>query len=313
MRVLVTGASGFVGQPLVRALAKAGFNVRAAARGAWRPPQDERIETVALPDLDGAVDWQPLLAGMDAVAHLAGIAHAGGGIPEARYDNVNRAATRSLAEEAARQKIGRLIFVSSIRAQSGPASERVLRADDEPQPTNAYGRSKLAAEQAVAASGATFTILRPVVMYGPGAKGNFASLQRLAASSWPLPLGALRRRRSLLAVDNMISAIVFVLSHPQTAGETYIVADRSPLSMREIVTMMRSAMGRPTRLVPVPEALFSLGLTAIGRRDLWERLGGQLVADPRKLLDAGWEPAVETRVALASWISQAGRGVSAPP
>ncbi|KAB2885772.1 MAG: NAD-dependent epimerase/dehydratase family protein [Pseudorhodoplanes sp.] len=313
MRVLVTGANGFVGRPLVHDLARAGFQVRAAARNMSRSQQDAGIEAVALPDLSGTVDWRPLVAGMDAVVHLAGIAHAGGGIPEARYDNVNRAATRSLAEETARQKTGRLIFVSSIRAQSGPASERVLREGDEPQPTNAYGRSKLAAEQAVEASGAAFTILRPVVMYGPGVKGNFASLLRLAASSWPLPLGALRRRRSLLAVDNMISAIEFVLRNPQTAGETYIVADRSPLSMREIVTIMRAAMGRPARLVPVPKALFSLGLTAIGRRDLWERLGGQLVADPRKLLGAGWEPAVETRAALASWISQAGRGVSAPP
>src|SRR5439155_7787837 len=154
-------------------------------------------------------------------------------------------------------------------------------------PTDAYGRSKLAAEEAVRASAVPFTILRPALVYGSGVKGNLARLLQLAQSPWPLPFGAFDNRRSLLARANLVAAIRLSLDSPATMGETYVVADHSPVTLAEIVTAIRAGEGRPPRLIPMPPVLLSAALKAAGREHLWERLGGELVVDPAKLLRAG--------------------------
>src|SRR5262245_9944659 len=298
-RILVTGASGFIGRALVNDLAERGHRVRAA----MRQPADvfpRTVEVVAVSDLAREIEWRPLLREMEAVVHLAGIAHAGPGIAEQLYDRVNRAATAALAVAAAAVGIQRVVFVSSIRAQTGPWCPHVITEADLPLPTDAYGRSKLAAEEAVRAARAPFTILRPALIYGPGVKGNFAALMRVARSQWPLPLGGLANRRSLLARENLVSAIHFVLATPATANEAYVVADPSPLTIAEIVSALRAGEGRRPALIPVPGALIALPLKAIGRTDLWERLGAQSVVDPAKLIAAGWRPPIETRTGLAA-------------
>jgi nucleoside-diphosphate-sugar epimerase len=298
-RILVTGASGFVGRALVNELAAQGQSVRAA----MRQPADvfpRSVEVVAVSDLTRPVEWRALLKDVAAVVHLAGIAHAGADIADTTYDRVNRLATAELAAAARAAAIRRLVFVSSIRAQTGPASHQVLRETDPPRPTDAYGRSKLAAEEAVRAANVPFTILRPVLVYGTGAKGNLSRLLDLAQSPWPMPFGLFRQRRSLLARQNLVGAVRFALEAPQTLGETYIVADPSPATLAEIMSAMRAGLGRPPRLLPVPPALIGLALKAAGRTDEWERLGGSLVADPEKLLRAGWRPSVDTRDGLAA-------------
>ena len=149
-----------------------------------RQPADifaRSVEVVAVSDLTRPVEWRALLKGVETVVHLAGIAHAGPEIAEQAYDRVNRLATAELAEAAQRMGIQRLVFASSIRAQSGPVASAVLDETDPPQPTDAYGRSKLAAEQAIRASNVPFTILRPVLIYGPGVKGNIARLGAVGA------------------------------------------------------------------------------------------------------------------------------------
>ena len=229
-RILVTGASGFVGRVLVAELANSGHSVRAA----MRQPADvfpRSVEVVAVSDLTRPVEWRALLKGVETVIHLAGIAHAGPGIAEEAYDRVNRLATAELASAARSIDIRHLIFMSSIRAQSGPSSDKILRETDPPHPTDAYGRSKLAAEDAVRAAGLPFTILRPVLIYGSGVKGNLERLMRLAQKPWPLPLGLCRNRRSLLARQNLIGAIHHTLQSPAAKGETYIVADPAPLTL----------------------------------------------------------------------------------
>jgi UDP-glucose 4-epimerase len=300
MRVLVTGASGFVGRALTQSLSKAGFHVRAAARERSKVPAAEFVEAVRMPDLSRPVDWRPLLADVDAVVHLAGIAHVSSKIPDNRYDRINRVATKELAlQSSLMPNIRRLVFVSSIRAQTGPSAEHELTEADVPHPIDAYGRSKLAAEAFVRGYGVPFTILRPVVIYGKDARANVAQLVRLARWPLPLPFGAFRKKRSLLALENKLSAIQFVLERPATAGQTYIVADPLPLSLAEMITVLREARGRSPRLVSIPENWVGASMRGLGKASAWERVGNSLMADITKLREAGWAPPTDTRHALA--------------
>jgi UDP-glucose 4-epimerase len=235
------------------------------------------------------------------VVHAAGLAHTDTSDAQAaRFDRVNRAATAGLCGAAARAGVQRIVFISSVRAQIGPSASHALHEDDEPRPTDAYGRSKLAAEAAVRASGVPFTILRPVVIYGPNAHANIRLLVRLASLPLPLPFARLTSRRSLLSVDNLMSAVLFVLANPAAAGETFLVADPRPATLPEILTTLRRAQGHRPGLVRVPPSLIRLGLAAVGRRSLWARIGGELIADTAKLEAAGWHPAVDTFSGLAA-------------
>ena len=224
-------------------------------------------------------------------------------MPKSAYDRINRLATAELAAAARAAGIRRLVFMSSIRAQSGPTSDHPLTEADPPRPTDAYGRSKLAAEEAVRAANVPFTILRPVLVYGPGVKGNLARLMQLAHSPWPLPFGSFTNRRSLLARQNLIAAIRLAL---RSAGDhrRNLYRGRSDRRSRSPKSSprLRAGQGRSPRLVPVPPALIAMALKALHRADVWERLGGEMVADPKKLLRAGWQPPIETRAGLAAMV-----------
>lgn len=300
MRVLVTGASGFVGRALVPALAAAGHDVRAAARDPSAVPPGDRIEAATLPDMAGPADWGPLLERMDAAIHLAGIAHADPATALERYDRVNHQATAKFAQQAARHGLRHFVLMSSIRAQAGAASDVVLNEDSPPAPTDAYGRSKLDAEEAVRTSGVPHTILRPSVIYGPGVRGNLATLLRLAALPVPLPFGSFDNLRSLLSIDNLIAALLFVLEEPRTIGRTYVVADVAPVTFAEILTAVRKGMDRPPALVSIPPDLLRIALMALGRRSLWDRLGGSQIVDASRLRREGWAPSVDTLAGLAA-------------
>jgi nucleoside-diphosphate-sugar epimerase len=305
VKVLVTGASGFIGRPLTQALAGAGREVRAAVRDRRRRIFPAGVEVALLPDLAGAVDWAPLVAGMDAVVHLAGIAHVGSDIPDAMYDRVNQLATTTLAGTAAMAGVRRLVFMSSTRAQAGAASAESLKEVAIAQPTDAYGRSKLAAEAAVRASGVPFTILRPALVYGPNPKGNVASLMRIAALPIPLPFGALANRRSLLAIDNLISAVQFALEDSRAENQTFLVADPDALSVAELVALLRTAAGRSPWLIPVRPNLLAAMLRLAAKGDMVEGLTGTLIAEPKKLLAAGWQPVTDTGSAIAAMVHAA--------
>lgn len=299
-RILVTGASGFIGSAVVRALAKARHQVRAAVRNVEAASFPENVEIVTHADLTSVVDWRPIVDGIDAVIHLAAIAHVGRKTPESHYDRVNRAATAELAAAATCAGVQRFVFLSSIRAQTGPSADHALTEDDEPRPADAYGRSKLAAEAEVRAAGVPFTILRSALVYGPGAKGNLARLLQFADSRWPLPFATFGNRRSLLGIDNLITAFIFVLASPTTVGETYVVADPDPMRLSDVIATVREAQGRSRMMLPAPPILFEFPFRAIRRYDVFERFGGNLRIDPGKLLTAGWRPRVETRIGLAA-------------
>jgi UDP-glucose 4-epimerase len=283
------------------ALLRAGYAVRAVTRRQVAFPK--AVETAIIPDLKNSIDWVPVLQGVDIVIHLAALAHSR--VVNDKYtefDQINWMATQRLAQAAKSAGVERFVYISSVRAQTGAYSTRPVRETDEPRPTNNYGRSKLAAEQAIRAAAVPFTIFRPVVIYGPNPKGNMRTLVRLAKSPVPLPIASFTSRRSVLGIENFISAIIFALNTPATVGEVYIIADPKPMTVGEILATLREKCG-PSFRIYVPQAVIRFLLTVGGRKDLWLRLNGDLVVDTSKFESLGWRPAKDTREGLLGMMS----------
>ncbi|MBR0688851.1 NAD-dependent epimerase/dehydratase family protein [Bradyrhizobium manausense] len=306
LRILVTGASGFIGSAVTNALANDGHLVRAASRKPTDLSNAPGSEWAELPDLEREMDWTPLLDGIDVVIHLAAIAHRTH-IDSGQYTRANRVATTHLVQACAQRGIKRIIFMSSIGAQAGSAADHVVTEKDEPWPITAYDRAKLAAEEEVRHSGVPFTILRPVIVYGPGAKANIAMMMKIAALPLPLPFGAFTNRRSLLSIDNLVQAVTFCLENPDTINRTFIVCDPEPITLAEMIGTMREASGRTRNLVPIPPAAVRALVFAAGRRGLWDRIGRELVASSADLQSVGWSPRVQTKDGLRAMVQASQR------
>jgi UDP-glucose 4-epimerase len=251
-------------------------------------------------DLARPQNMAAALADVDAVIHSAGLAHAMSGLPEDDYRMLNTEATVGLARAAQRAGAKRFIFLSSIRAQAGATADQVLTEDLAPQPTDAYGRSKLAAEQGLAALDLDWVALRLVLVYGAGVKGNMAELIRFARSPYPLPLGLLHAKRSLLSLDNLVAAIDTVLTAPERLRRPLIVADPKALTIPEMIAALRGGLGRRPGLIPIPLSLLETALRVAGRTEIYHRLAGSLVADPSAISRLGWAPTVTTPEGLAA-------------
>lgn len=261
-RILVTGASGFVGAALVRALAAKGFAVRAAYRRA--PAGSAGDESVIVGDLGADMDWSAALRDISAIVHLAGPAHARFG--EAYLHRAIVEGAAGLAAQAEAAGIERFVFISSIKAAAASTGSAISERDS-PHPADAYGRAKLAAERALLAHAA----LRPVVLrsslvFAANAKANFAQLLRLADTGLALPLAGIRNKRSLLSLSSLLDAIMAVLRKPYGASGIFHIADEPALSTPHIVAALRRGMGRPERLFRAP------GLAALTPRALTQSL-----------------------------------------
>jgi nucleoside-diphosphate-sugar epimerase len=296
--IALTGATGFIGQYLLRELPKRGYRLRVLLRRPSDVPLD--CTSAVVGDLARPQNMAAALADVDAVIHSAGLAHAMSGRPEDDYRVFNTEATIGLARAARRAGVRRFVFLSSIRAQCGPTSEQVLTEALEPRPTEAYGRSKLAAEEGLADVGLDWAALRLVLVYGPGVKGNMAQLMRLARSPFPLPLGSLKAQRSLLSVDNLVEAIVTVVGTAEPLARPFLVADPAPVTIPEMLAAMRHGLNRRAGLLPIPGSLLQTALRLTGRPEDYQRLAGSLVVDSAALRQLGWLPVVETRDGLAA-------------
>ena len=295
-KLLITGATGFVGQHLTPALTERGHRVVVVVRhpGMFGPT----INQVLVQDISD-VDWMSLLQDIDVVIHLAAIAHRGDDVAEAVYDKINRQVTASLARATARAG-ARLIFLSSVAAQSPSSSDLPLTEKNLCIPAGGYGRSKLNAENDIAASGGQYIILRPPLIYGKGVKGNMRRLIQLARLPIPFPFGAVTNERSLLAVENLIVVIELLIQRDDIRNEIFVVADATPVSLPEIIASLRLGMGRPANLFAVPPPLL-LSLVRICRlTETWEKLAGSLVVSIDKLSSVGYSPVVSTSQGLAA-------------
>lgn len=308
MRVLLTGASGFVGSAVqARLLTDPQFAVRSVYR--QLPPQSSpRLEVCQVSGLDPDTDWQVPLEGVDVVIHCAARVHVMNereADPLAAFRQANVQGTLRLAEQAALSGVRRFIYLSSIKVNGeGTPPGRPYTADDQPAPLDPYGVSKLEAEQALQAlaakTGMDVVIIRPVLVYGPGVKANFRSMMGWLNKGVPLPLGAITNKRSLVALDNLVDLIVTCIHHPAAANQVFLVSDDEDLSTSDLLRRMARALGRPARLLPLPMWLLSGTAQLLGKKALSQRLCGSLQVDIEKtktLLE--WTPAVSVDGALA--------------
>ena len=290
--LLVTGATGFVGQALCAELARRGIAFRGVARSA-------RDGYTAVGGIDGATDWSAALDGVDTIIHLAARVHVmdrDGGKDAARFHSVNTEGTLNLARQAAAKGVRRLVFISTIKVNGEATDGRgPFKPGDPPDPQDAYAASKLAAEVGLRAvggeTGLETVIVRPPLVYGPGVKANFESLMKLVRRGVPLPFASVRNARSLVYVGNLVDLAISAAAHPNAAGRTFLAADGEDLSTPDLIRAIATAQGRPARLFAVPPALLRAGAGLVGRRGLASRLLGTLrvdIADTRTALE--WSP-----------------------
>jgi len=303
--VLVTGANGFVGRALCQQLVQQGYRVRAAVRTAGLKPAGVAEELV-MGDICAVTDWSGALRDAELVVHLAARVHM---LRDDRdrsdpYLATNTRATQRLADAAARAGIRRLVYLSSIKVNGEQTAARSYTPFDEPQPQDAYARSKQLAEQYLmglnAARALSVAIVRPPLVYGPCVRANFLRLLRWVDRGTPLPLAAVANRRSLVSVWNLCDLLVHLLEHPHASSHPWLVSDGEDLSTPQLIRRIAHAMERRALLLPVPSALLQWSAALLGRKQEIARLCGSLTVDigaTRRELQ--WSPPVSVDDGLA--------------
>lgn len=305
MNLLLTGATGFLGSRLATALqSKPVVKLTAAVRRRIEIPAARIVE---IQGLDASTDWSTALANQQVVIHAAARAHIMKdevADPLEEYHRVNVDGTLSLARQAAAAGVKRFIFISSIKVNGEQTRlDQVFTASDTPAPEDAYGISKWEAEQGLqqlaTETGMEMVIIRPPLVYGPGVKGNFASMIKLVTSGLPLPFGVIHNQRSLVAVDNLVDLIITCVDHPAAANQVFLAGDGRDLSTTELLQGVALSMGRHARLIPVPAPLLMLGAKLLGKKAVAKRLLGSLQVDISKTRDLlGWEPPISVEEGL---------------
>jgi len=305
--VLITGATGFVGQGLVAHLTGEGRPVRRAVRAGGG---DGGIATGEIgPD----TDWAPALEGIDTVVHLAGRAHVTARERDAlaQFRRVNAAGTRRLAQQAEQAGVRRFVLLSSVKAAADTTGEHAIVETEPANPRTPYGISKLEGEQALWDTARTMeaVVLRPPLVYGPGVKANFRALLRLVDSGLPLPLRSVQNRRSVISRDNLVSAIAAAMAATGAPGKTFYVTEAAPISTPTLIRHLARALGRPARLLSFSPALIAGLAFLAGRRETADSLLGSLAVNGLAFRAAtGWQPPVSQEAAfddVAKWYKQA--------
>lgn len=296
-KVLITGASGFVGRALCEEMGRRFAKIKVAVR----KPQasDATIETVIVSEIDGATDWEYALKGVDLVIHLAARVHVMKDLsknPLDEFRKVNVEGTAHLARCAARAGVKRFVYVSSVKVNGEETvGEQTYSESDVPSPRDPYGCSKWEAEQILrqisAETGLEVVIVRPPLVYGAGVKGNFAQMLKVLSKGIPLPLTSIINQRSLVYVGNLVDALSTCGTHPLAAGQTYLISDGEDISTPDLLRNLGAGMARSVRLFPCPPRLLECVGAMVGKSDQVQRLLGSLRVDSGKIRrELNWTP-----------------------
>ena len=306
--ILVTGSTGFVGSAVVARLRADGISVREVTRAA---DAQTSSKLVFVPSIDETTDWSSALAGVETVIHCAARVHQmhDDGTTTGEYDRVNTAGSLRLARACIDAGVSRLVFVSTIKVcGDATVAGHPFTSDGPMVPTDDYGRTKAAAEKQLTAlatdTGLELVIVRPPLVYGPGAKGNLALLAKLVARRIPLPLGSIRNRRSLVGLDNLADFLVLSASHPAAPGHTFNVSDGQSVSTADVLRVLGRAMNRRVFLLPIPEMVLRLGARLIGATGYIDRLASSLEVDSSPCCEIlGWVPPFSVKESIASVVA----------
>ena len=302
MRVLVSGAGGFIGRACVAGFAEAGWQVRAISRRLVAAQSG--VEPVLLADFASA-DWGVLLHEVDCVLHLVGVAHQPGASVR-EYDAINIDMTADLARASVASGVRHFVYLSSI-AVHGRGSG-MIEESSPLCPTGAYGRSKAVAEALLRDiardTSLRWTVVRPPLVYGPHAPGNFRRLAGLVSLGLPLPLAAATAPRSYIGIDNLVSALLCIVGNAKAANRTYLVSDNDDMGSAELIRTMACGAGRRARLWWLPLWLLRFVAAALGRSGDAERLFGRLQLDTHAIRrELGWTPDIPAREGIISALS----------
>ena len=315
MTVLVTGASGFIGRHLIAELLRNSIKVRVVCRHGTEdklPDDDVEVRYLSGPGT-AAIDWMGAVEHCSAVIHLAARAHVLRDLDEDpvqafRLANVDFA--RACADAAASAGVQRFIFMSSVGVHGGTSDAQPIHEGSAIKPHTQYACSKAEAEQVLNSvalrSGLKLTVLRPPLVYGPSAPGNFGALIRSIALRLPLPLGSVTtNRRSFVAIDNLLDLIVTCLSHPAAANQSFLVSDGEDISTADLLRRLGSTMAKPARLIPVPVGWLAFGAQLLGKREMFQSLCGTLQLDISKTSTLlNWKPPVSVDEGLRRAVQQ---------
>jgi len=299
MKLLLTGANGFVGSALCQRFLTEKNTVVAPTRSSISLPNHELLQAAKITGLQDDIDWTEYLDNIEVVIHLASRVHVMNEIsenPTAEFRKINVDATLNLARQAASNGVSRFIYISSIKVNGEETfPNQPFKADDIPSPVDSYGVSKFEAEMGLLKitknTEMEIVIIRPPLVYGPGVKANFQKIMSLLSKGIPLPFGSINNKRSLVSLDNLVDFIVHCTSHPRAANQIFLVSDGKDLSMTELLKLLGKHIGASVRLVPIPVYIVKLFLKLIGKENISLRVCGWLQVDITKNRDLlGWEP-----------------------
>tara|TARA_B100002019_G_scaffold293340_1_gene320230 strand:- start:1753 stop:2733 length:981 start_codon:yes stop_codon:yes gene_type:complete len=323
-KILITGASGFIGQSLIKSLLKLNKFVRGTIRSSNSFFSNTKIEYVTLGDINIKTSWKENLVDVDCIIHCAGKVHemkSSKNDLSKIYQSVNVDGTIRLANQAAEAKIRRLIFLSSIKVNGestrnnhinkffNEKKKNVFTYKDIACPEDLYAKSKFEAEKALwkisSKTGLEVVVVRLPLVYGYGAKGNLARLIKLVKTGIPLPLGMIKNQRSMIGIDNLTDLLIRCIDHPEASGKTFLASDGEDLSTLELIKLIASSMGKKANPFPLPIFLLKFLGSIFGKTEETNRLVGSLRIDnsfTKESLD--WVPPISVKEGIRRMIQE---------